>query len=223
VQIACRSSPWSRGKTIPNYASLIIVVVLFQRPLGPEQRPTEWIVRSATGYVNNPATELPIEQGVRPDLPQFTSPHLEPSFLINLHAILLGRTALEIAEDFQNGRFGAERTIRRVAHAIPIPHEHSVQLYVCSDELCKLLVATEEQRVTEIAHQWHILLGPRPQPYESETDSRCQIRAWILSQLVTLAREALRSDRKIMIRLEYRQHRRDADTGTVRKSEPTRH
>jgi hypothetical protein len=130
----------------------------------------------------------------------------------------------EVMEDFQNGRVGAESAaIRRVASAIVIPQEYSIELYVCSDELCKVLATTEEQRVTEIAHQWHTLLWPRPQPYESETESRRQFRAEVLSQLVSLAREAARSDRKLMMRLEHRKRRRDADTGTVRVSEATQH
>jgi hypothetical protein len=118
---------------------------------------------------------------------------------------------------------GKERTIRCVAHAVPIPREYSVQLYVCSDELCKLLAALSEQRVTEIAHQWRTLLWPGQQAYESETDGRRLSRVGILSQLVALAQGALASGRKLLIRLEYRQQRKDGDTGTVRTSRATRH
>jgi hypothetical protein len=182
------------------------------------------MVRSAIVYINDPAAELPLENGVRPDLPQFTTSRIEPSFLTNLHTILLGRTLIEVIEDSQSGRVDAERAaIRRVASAIVIPQEYSIELYMCSDGLCKLLATTKEQRVAEIAHQWQTLLWPRPQPYESETESRRQFRAGILSQLVTLAQEVARSDRKLMMRLEHRMHRRDADTGMVRVSEVTRH
>jgi hypothetical protein len=58
---------------------------------------------SGTAYVNDPAAELPIDQGLRFDLPQFTSPGLDPSSMADLRRILLGRTMIEIAQDFQNG------------------------------------------------------------------------------------------------------------------------
>lgn len=191
---------------------------------GTEPTPTEWIGRSAIVYVSGPAAELPLEHGVRPDLPQFATPHLvEPSFLVNLHTILLGRTLKEYIANFKNGRVDASVAIRSVAHAVPIPREYSIVLYVCSHELCKLLAATDENRVTEVARQWRALLWPGPQPYEPEAENRCQIRATILSQLVTLAQEALRSDRKLMVRLEYRQRRRDAETGAVREMQASRH
>lgn len=207
-----------------NAPSIRIATVVSRSQSGAEQQPTEWIVRSTIVYVNDPVAELPLENGIRPDLPQLTNSRLEPSFVTNLHAILLGRTLKEVMEDIQNGRVGAESaTIRRVASTVVISQEYSIELYVCSDELCKLLAATEDQRVTEIAHHWHTLLWPRPQPYESESESRRQFRAGILSQLVTLAREAARSDRKLMMRLEHRKHKRDADTGTVRVSQATQH
>lgn len=195
-----------------------------QGPSGAEPKPTEWIGRSAIVYVIDPAAELPLEYGVRSDLPQFSTPHLmEPSFFSNLHTILLGCTLKEYIEDFKNGRIDESMAIRCVARAIPIPREYSIVLYRCSDELCKLIAATNEKRVTEIAHQWLALLWPRPQPYERESESRGEIRAAILSQLVALAQEALRSDRRRMVRLEYRQRRKDAEAGTLREPQATRH
>jgi hypothetical protein len=166
---------------------------------------------------------MPIEQGIRPDLPQSKIPGLDLSFLANLHMILQGRTAMQVAADLLNGRVAKEEAIRRVAHAIAIPKEHSIQLYVCSDELCKLLAVTEEQRVADIAQRWHALLWASPPQNRTEPETRRQFRAWVLTQLVTLAQEAVRSGRKLMIRIEYRRHTRDAATGIVRRPEETRH
>lgn len=58
-----------------------------------EPRPIAWVGRVAIVYVSDPGAELPLEHGVRPDVPQFATPHMvEPSFLIDLHTILAGRS-----------------------------------------------------------------------------------------------------------------------------------
>lgn len=202
----------------------MIITVSVHSPSGAKPKVTERVNRSAIVYVNDPAAELPLEQGVRLDLPQFATPRLvEPSFLVDLHTILTGRTQKDYLEEFKEGAVDASVALRSVARAVPIPGEYSIVLYVCSDELCKLLGAADEKRVTEIADRWRALLWPRPEPYEPEPESRRQFRAVILAQLVTLAQEALRSDRKLMVRLEYRQRRRDAETGMVRETQSTRH
>jgi hypothetical protein len=209
---------------VPLGTLAIITAVSVQGPPGVEAKPIEWIGRSAIVYVSDPATELPLEHGVRPDLPQLAASRLvEPSFFTELHTLLLGRNLQEYIEDFKNGRVDASVAIRRVAHATPIPREYSIMLYMCSDELCKLLAAVDEKRVTEIAHEWRALLWPRPQPYEPEPEDRRQNRAAILSQVVALAQEALRGDRKLMVRIEYRQRRKDPETGAVREVQATRH
>jgi hypothetical protein len=175
-----------------------------------------------TVYVNDPAAELPIDQGIRPDLPQITCSRLDPSFLADLHTILLGRTRMDIVEDFQNGRVAKGEAIRRVAQSIPIPKEHSIQLYVCSDDMCNLLAAAKEDRVADVVQRWRVLLWPSLQP-SAEPEAGRRFRGWVLRQLVTLAQEAVRSDRKLMIRTEYRRHTRDATTGAARGPEQTRH
>jgi hypothetical protein len=191
-----------------------------KRSLGGES--TEWIVCCGTVYVNNPDAELPLEQGIRPDLPQFTCVGLDLSFLGDLHTILLGRTRLEIAEDFQKGRSAQGEGIRRVAHSIPIPKEYSVQLCMCSDDLCNLLATAEEEHVADIVQRWRALLWPSLQQ-SAEPESRRRFRAEVITRLVALAREAVNSGRKLMIRIEYRRHTRDATTGAIRKHDETRH
>jgi hypothetical protein len=202
----------------------IIAAMAIPARSGAEAKPSEWTSRSAIVYISDPVAELPLEHGVRPDLPQLaTSPLVEPSFFTDLHTILLGRTLKEYIEDFKDGRVNASAAIRSVAHATPIPREYSIALYVCSDELCKLLAATDEKRLHEITHRWRGMLWPKAQPYEPEPENRLQHRAAILSQLVALAQAALRSDRKLMVRLEYRRRRKDPDTGEVREPQATRH
>jgi hypothetical protein len=192
----------------------------FQPSSGPQS--VDWVVCSGTAYVNDPAAELPLEQGIRPDLPQFTCVGLDLSFLTDLHMILTGRTRKDAAEDVQKARVAQQEAIRRVAHSIPIPKEYSVQLYRCSDELSNLLAAAEEERVADIAQRWRTLLWP-PLQESAEPESRRRFRATVLPRLVSLSREAVSSRRKLMIRIEYRRHVRDAATGTVRKHEDTRH
>jgi hypothetical protein len=194
-----------------------------QRSSSAEGQPADWVDGSATAYVNDPATELPLEQGLRPDLPQFTSARLSPSVIEELHLILQGRTAMEAAAEFRSGRAVGESATRRVAHAVLIPHEYSVQLYVCSEEMCRLLAALDEQRVADIALRWQNLLWPSVHEDGTVPESVGKFRASILPQLVMLARVAVNTERKLMLRVEYRRNIRDALTGAVRRSEETRH
>ena len=194
-----------------------------QRPTKAEGQPAEWVDSSATYYVNDPRAELPLEQGPRPDLPQFTSAGHSPSFLGELHLILQGRTAIEAAQEYQDSRVARENAIRRVAHAIPIPHEYCVQLYVCSEELCGLLAALDETRVADTALRWHALLWPSLYQDAAVPENLNRLRASILPQLVALAKEAVSSGRKLMMRVEYRRNTRDANTGAMHRTEETRH
>jgi hypothetical protein len=187
----------------------------------PPSKPevTEWLDCSGTAYVNDPSAELPIDQGIRFDLPQFTSPGLDPSSMADLRRILLGRTMIEIAQDFQNGVVW-ENPVRRMAYAVPIPHEHSVQLYVCSDELCKLLATLDEQRANDVARRWAVL-SPYSDGVGPESGYRLRVR--ILQQLAALSRDADSTGRKLMLRVEYRRQSGDVGTGRVRRNEGTRH
>jgi hypothetical protein len=186
-------------------------------PAKPEV--AEWMDCSGTAYVNDPAAELPIDQGLRFDLPQFTSPGLDPSSLAELRGILLGRTMIELAQDFQNGVVW-ENPVRRIAYAVPIPHEHSVQLYVCSDELCKMLAALDEQRANDVVRRWGI---PSPHPEGGGLESRYRLRVRVLQQLAALSRIADSTGKKLMLRVEYRRQIGDAGTARVRRNDGTRH
>jgi hypothetical protein len=171
--------------------------------------------------VNDPAAELPIEQGLRSDLPQFASAGLDSSSLADLLRILLGRTMIEMAQDFQNGVV-TQSPLRRVAYAVPIPHQHSIQLYVCSDELCKLVAAMDEQRANDVARRWGVF-SPPAHADGAGPESRYRLRVCILQQLAALSRVADSTGKKLMLRVEYRLRSGDAASGPVGRSEGTRH
>ncbi|HEY0342636.1 MAG TPA: hypothetical protein VGC34_17680, partial [Steroidobacteraceae bacterium] len=155
--------------------------------------------------------------------PQFTSAGISPSFLADLSLILQGRTVIEHSLEHHDARVAGESAVRRVAHAVPIPHEYSVQLYVCSDEMCRSLAALDEQRAADIARRWYALLWPSLYKDETIPESRSRLREGILPRLVALAQEAASSGRKLMLRIEYRRNTRDVTTGAVRRTEETRH
>jgi hypothetical protein len=165
--------------------------------------------------------ELPIEQGLRFDLHQFTNPGLDASSVADLRRILLGRTMLEIAQDFQNGVV-TESPLRRVAYAVPTPHERSVQLYVCSDELCKMLAALDDHRASNVARRWGAF-SFSADPDGAGTEDRYQLRVRILQQLAALSRVAESTGKKLMLRVEYRRQTSDASNGPASGSEGTRH
>src|SRR5690242_15910482 len=102
---------------------------------------TEWIDCSWAVYVNEPASELPLELGVRSDLPQFTVRGLDPSFLGQAYTILLGKTAFDVAREYQDNALATEDRARRVAEGVVIPNELTVQVSVYSDKVCRLLAA----------------------------------------------------------------------------------
>jgi hypothetical protein len=99
---------------------------------------------------------------------------------------------------------------------------------VCSEELCGLLAALDETRVADIARRWRALLWPSLHQdglhqHGSVSENPNRLRASILPQLVALAKEAVSSGRKLMMRVEYRRNTRDATTGVLHRTEETRH
>ncbi|MGH8200949.1 MAG: hypothetical protein ACREVO_11395 [Steroidobacteraceae bacterium] len=176
---------------------------------------------SATVYVIDAASELPLEQGIRFDLPQWTRRGLDPSFFENLHLILAGGNLEQALDDFRNGR-AREKSLERIAAAVLISCEHSVHVYACANELCDLLAALDEQRATDIARQHLYLLSPSAQHEEKDPYSPHRFRVPTLMQLTTLAQEAKRSARKLRVRVEYRRRSRGT-AGRLSGSEPPRH
>ena len=144
----------------------------------------EWIDCSWTVYVNEPASELPLELGVRSDLPQFTVRGLDPSFVGQAYTILLGKTEFDVAREYQDNAVATEDRARRVAEGVVIPNELTVQVSVYSDKVCRLLAAMDEQRIVDMAGRWPVLLFPSMQQPGSDPgpSSRQQLRESVLRQ-----------------------------------------
>jgi hypothetical protein len=181
----------------------------------------DWISCTWTVYVGDPAAELPIELGVRSDLPQLHVVGLPTAFLERVHAILLGKTEFEMAKEFAAGR--GKAPTNRIAAATVAPREFSVHIFVCSEDFCRLLVATDESWASDVARRWRALLRPSLYQGEPEPDAREGLRESVLRQLANLARVANTSNRKLMVRVEYRRQVKDTVTGEVRGYQETRH
>jgi len=186
---------------------------------------TEWIECSWTVYVSEPASELPLELGVRPDLPQFTVRGLDPAFLGQACTILLGKTEFEVVREYQDNPAAIEDRARRVAAGVVIPNELTVQVSAYSDKLCRLLATMDGPRIVDMARRWQVLLFPSLPQHESEPDRspRQHLRESVLRQLAHLAQEAVRSGKGLMCRTEFRRCTKDPATGRVRRIEGTRH
>jgi hypothetical protein len=136
---------------------------------------TEWIDCSWTVYVNEPAAELPIEFGVRSDLPQFTVTGLDPTFLGQACTILLGKTEFEVARECQSSPDAIEDRAQQIASAIVVPNELTVQVSAFSEKMCRLLASVDEQRAADIARRWHALL--RPSVYQDGDEPDAHLNA----------------------------------------------
>jgi hypothetical protein len=184
---------------------------------------TEWVDCSWTVYVNEPAAELPIELGVRSDLPQFTVTGLDCGFLWDAYMILRGKTELDFIRQYHTGGVAVEGPMRRLAAATPVPNELSIHVHTCSDEFCKLLAVIDEQRTMDIARRWRALLSPSLYQDETEPDPRQGLRESVLRQLANLAHKATAGGKKLMVRIEFRRCTIDPVTGRVNRNEGTRH
>lgn len=187
------------------------------------QTPAEWIGCYSTVYVSDPAEELPIEHGLRTDLPQFSSSRLDRSYFESLHAILSGKSEFEIAREYQTARGPRDAALRRLTYGLPIPYERSVLVFVCSEELCRSIAAIDAARATDIAQRWRTLLWPSVFPEGSRSPPDPRFSEAVLLQLSNLARAALAVRKSLLVRIEYRRRRKDPVTGSVLEAGETRH
>jgi hypothetical protein len=197
--------------------------MLEKLPSTPEV--SEWIDCSWTIYVIEPASELPLELGVRPDLPQLTVRGLDPSLVSDAYTILLGKTEFDVVREYQDNPAAMEDRARRVAEGVLIPNELTVQVLAFTDKVCSSLASMDEQRIVDMASRWQFLLFPSLKQHGSEPGASPvqQLRESVLRQLAHLAREAVGSGRKLMCRIEFRRCTKDPVTGRVHKIEATRH
>ena len=190
----------------------------------PEAPLLEWTDGSGTAYVIDPTTELPLDQTLRPDLPQFTSRRLDASFLFEVHAVLLGRKIPGLeghrSRATAGGDLTAPKAMERVASAVRLSGNHSIVLYACSAELCTLLAALDEPRIADISRQWNDLVWPSRIRVAKEPVADIDS---VLAQLAVLARKAVDSAMRLMVRVEYHRSLRDAETGRLLGNKEVRH
>jgi len=134
-------------------------------------------------------------RGIAADAPQFSSPRLDASFLINCGRLLSGPETMETPSTYVKRLAGTEF---RSAKA--------TVLYECSAELCGLLVALTAERAAEVAPNWYGLSAP-PRSKPQEPDGRTQIRLEILKNLAAIARQAKIANKMLLLRVEYRKRR----------------
>jgi hypothetical protein len=145
---------------------------------------------------DSPIDTAALKRGIASDVPQFSSPRLDASFLANCGSFLSGKTA---TMDDPRAYF------RRVAGTdFRLPKAtHFCQL---SAELSDLLAALTDERAADIAVKWYDMNGPaKTKPRES--NGRTQRRFEILKNLATLAKQAKAEHKALMLRVEYQKQR----------------
>jgi hypothetical protein len=134
------------------------------------------------------------------DVPQFSSPRLDASFLINCGRLHAGRLhAGEVVAVESPSTY-----VKRVA-GTDFRSPKTTVLYECSTELCDLLAALTDERAAETATQWHGVNLPM-KPNGTELNGRTQRRLAILKNLAALAKQANDGNKTLMLRVEYRNH-----------------
>jgi hypothetical protein len=135
-------------------------------------------------------------------VPQFSSPRLDASFLINcgrLHAARLLAGGLATIETAPNAY------VKRVAGSDFRSLKGTV-IYECSAELQGLLATLTPERAAEMATEWYGMYGPhKSKPPKSS--GRTHIRLAILENLIVLAKQARDNQVTLMLRVDYRKQR----------------
>jgi hypothetical protein len=131
-------------------------------------------------------------RGIAAEVPQFGSPRLDASFLINCGSV----------SQRQAGDNGNRTYVKRVAGADFHSPEATV-VYECSTELRGLLAALTAERATQMACEWYGMYGPQKSE-QAETNGRRQRRLEILKNLAAVALQGKDRQTKLMLRVDYR-------------------
>jgi len=170
----------------------------------------EAVIHRGTAFVGDPVTDALDPKRTPPaGAPQFTSPSLDASLLSDCFQILTGLPP------------AVDRTCRRQARMhragvrrVPLPgglnlrRSVAVVLCACSDEFCRELAALSDERAEQISRDWYRLLHPKmPVDHLPATpEHRARHRASMLKELTRLAQTAMGSNRKLLLRVEFRMH-----------------
>jgi hypothetical protein len=125
-------------------------------------------------------------------MPQFSSPRLDASFLINCGRFLTGK--------FESA---PSTYVKRVAGS-DFRSPKSTVFYECSIELRGLLAMLTPKRAAEMAAERYTYEPQKSKPTKSS--GRTRIRLAILENLTVLAKQA-KDNQALMLRVDYRKQR----------------
>jgi hypothetical protein len=138
-------------------------------------------------------------RGIAYGMPQFSSPRLDASFLVNCGRFLTGKVA------------SMEETPSTYVKRIASTNFHSSRttlIYECSSELHELLAALSADRATEIAIEWYHLYSYAPAKTKPlESNGRTERRLAILRNLSALAKQGKDCQARLILRVECRKRR----------------
>jgi hypothetical protein len=113
-------------------------------------RPSPRIACYGTAFLADaPIDTAALKHGIAPDVPQFSSPRLDPSFLVNCGRFLSGKVAT---------REGAPITYFKRVAGTDFRLPKATHFCQCSADLCDLLAALTDERAAEIALKWHDMI-----------------------------------------------------------------
>jgi hypothetical protein len=145
--------------------------------------------------IDHPVDAAALKDGIARELPQFSSPRLDASFLINCGRFLGKLTTTETPS----------RYVKRVAGS-DFRSPKATAFYQCSTELCVLLAAVTAERAAEIDTEWYGMYG-RVNAKAPKAKGRTQWRLETLKHLAALAKQVTDSETKLMLRVDYRTNR----------------
>jgi hypothetical protein len=171
----------------------------------PKPRPSPRITCYGTAFLT-PIDAILLMHGIAAEVPQFSSPRLDASFLINCGRLQAAR--------LHAGRFPTRNAttmeapsayVKRVAGSDFLSPKGTV-IYECSTELHELLAALTPERVAEMATEWYGAYAP-PKAKSAKLDGRRQTRLAIIKNLVALAQRGKERQMILMLRVDYRKQR----------------
>jgi hypothetical protein len=164
------------------------------KPSNADLRSSPRIACYGTAFLATLPLELTtLDRHFGPEIPQFSSPRLDASFLMNCARLLSGDATPEDSRS---------PNLKRIA-GTDFRRPKSTTFYECSAELCDLLATITEQRAAEMAMKWHAPHAAKV----PEANGRTQRRLAILNNLASLARQVKAGHSILMLRVEYRKQR----------------
>jgi hypothetical protein len=170
----------------------------------PGPRASPRIVCYGTAFLADaPIDTAALKRGIASDVPQFSSPRLDVSFLINCGRSYAGGWATMDS--------APSAYVKRIAGSDFCSPKGTV-IYQCSTELQDLLAALTPKCAAEMATDWYSMYG-RPKTKPAEPNGRTQIRFVLIKNLAALAIKGKDRQTKLMLRVEYRKQRQYSSSG----------